>query len=70
MLAERVGIKNDMIEEWRSLRLECPTGRVLAEWGDSEAATVRMLHRHLSSPQMRCTLLARRIADFYQVEFG
>ena len=68
MLAERVGIPADTAEYWRSLRLECPMGRVMAEWGESDSATVRMLHRHLVSPQMRCTLLAKRISDFYEVD--
>lgn len=67
MLAERVGIEADTISEWQSHKLACPMGRVFGEWGESECATVRMLHRHLISPQMRCTLLAKRISDFYDV---
>ena len=70
MLAERVGIDPEDIAYWYSLKLECPMGRVLGAWGESDSASVRMLHRHLMSPQMRCTLLGRRIADFYAVDFG
>ena len=68
MLAERVGIDPKATEYWNSLRLECPMGRVFAEWGESPSATVRLLHRHLISPQMRNTLLGKRLADFYEVD--
>ncbi len=68
MFAERVGIDPGTIEYWRSLRLECSMGRVFAEWGESPSATVRLLHRHLMSPQIRNTLLGKRISDFYEVD--
>lgn len=68
MFAERVGVEQETIEYWKSLRLEFPMGRVLAEWSESPAASVRMLHRHLMSPQLRCTILGKRVADFYEVD--
>lgn len=68
MVAERVGIAAETVSYWAGLRLECPMGRVLSEWGDSQQATVRQLHRHLMSPQMRQTILAKKIADFYEVD--
>ena len=67
MLAERVNIEPQFIEYWSTLRLECPMGRVFEEWSKDNAATVHILHRHLMSPQMRCTITAKRIADFYNV---
>ena len=68
MLAERVGISDDLISSWKRQHLSCPMGNVFAQWGQSDGATVRMLHRHLMSPQMRLTLIAKRLSDFYQVE--
>ncbi|CAH1791263.1 unnamed protein product [Owenia fusiformis] len=68
MLAQRVMIPDDTINYWVSLQMEFPMGRVFAEWGESEDATVRILHRHLQSPQMRLVLLAKRISDFYDVD--
>ena len=68
MLAERVDIDLRTIEYWESLRLECPMGRVFTKWGESQSATVRLLHRHLMSPQMRNTLLGKRLTDFYDVD--
>lgn len=67
LLARRVGVTQATIDQWRRLRLASPMNRLLAVWGQSEAATVRMLHRHLSSPEMNAVLLARRIEDFYDV---
>lgn len=67
MFASRVGIDNETIKEWDSFSLQCPMGRVLACWGESPSATVRMMHRHLMSPQLRYTLLGKRVADFYNV---
>lgn len=66
-LAERVGIENETIEYWKSLNLEYPMGKVLTEWEKCPGSSVRMLHRHLVSPQMRCTLIAKRLADYYDV---
>ena len=67
-LANRVGIEPEKLEEWSALRLKNPAGRVLTTWVDAcPAATVRLLHRHLMSPPMRCTLLCKRLSDFYSV---
>ncbi|XP_074655744.1 uncharacterized protein LOC141909215 isoform X3 [Tubulanus polymorphus] len=68
MLAERVGIALETIKRWRKMRLDCPMAMVFSEWGESPAASVRILHRHLISPQMRCTIIAKRITDFYIVD--
>lgn len=67
LLALRTGIPEDVIQEWEEMKLECPCAYVFARWGESESATVRMLHRHLVSPQMRCSILGKRIADFYDI---
>ena len=67
MFASRVGIDEDTIQEWQSLNLDFPMGRVLSEWAHNKNATVRMLHRHLMSPQLRRTILAKRVSDFYEV---
>ena len=69
MFGSRVGIDPERLSYWESCELECPMGRVLAQWGDSPSATVRMLHRHLMSPQLRCTILGKRVADFYDVDW-
>lgn len=69
MFGTRVGIDPETLSYWESCELECPMGRVLAQWGDSPSATVRMLHRHLMSPQLRCTILGKRVADFYDVDW-
>lgn len=68
LMGERLGIAPETIEQWRRWKLEAPMQQVLQTWSQSPGATVRMLHRHLVSPQMRCTLLAKRISDFYQVD--
>lgn len=68
MLAERVGIPEELIKSWKQQHLSCPMGKVLTYWGQSDGATVRMLHRHLMSPQMRQALLAKRLSDFYDVD--
>ncbi|XP_013388527.1 uncharacterized protein LOC106157437 [Lingula anatina] len=67
-LALRVGIPESIIEKWRYDQLDSPCSHVLAKWSESCAATVRMLHRHLLSPQLRSIILVRRIEDFYDVE--
>ena len=68
MFAERVGIDEGRIDTWRSLKLAYPMGLVFDRWQREKDATVRMLHRHLMSPQLRCTLLGKRVADFYEVD--
>lgn len=68
MLGERVGIPLETIQQWRRWKVENPAEYVLQSWGQSGGATVRMLHRHLISPQMTCIILAKRISDFYLVE--
>lgn len=67
MLADRVGISREQVEDWQNQKLEMPAGRVFSAWSQSEGATIRLLHRHLISPEMRCTFLAKRLADFYDV---
>lgn len=69
MFAERCGIPKETLDEWKSLKLHLPMARVLSQWcSQDKGATVRILHRHLSSPQMRCTLLAKYVADFYEID--
>lgn len=70
MLGERVGIPLETIQQWRRWKVENPAEYVLQSWGQSAGATVRMLHRHLISPQMSCIILAKRISDFYLVEWS
>ena len=64
----RVGIDADTIGNWEDMKLSLPMGKVLTMWAESPGATVRLLHRHLMSPQMRHTLLAKRISDYYMVD--
>ena len=68
MLAERIGIDENRIESWKSQRLDYPMGLVFDSWQHKDDATMRMLHRHLMSPQLRCTVLGKRVADFYEVD--
>lgn len=68
MFAERVGISQDTIGQWKRWKLDLPMKYVLENWSHSPAATMRMLHRHLVSPQLKNTLLAKRISDFYKVD--
>ncbi|XP_069118495.1 uncharacterized protein [Argopecten irradians] len=68
MMAERVGISVETVADWQRFRLEYPMKHVFETWARSPAATMRMLHRHLVSPQMKAVMLARRISDFYQVD--
>ncbi|XP_060570587.1 uncharacterized protein LOC132728898 [Ruditapes philippinarum] len=68
MMGDRLGIPQETINQWKRWKLEQPMHYVLQAWSSSPGATVRLLHRHLVSPQMRCTLLAKRISDFYQVD--
>jgi len=67
-LAQRVGLPQATIDEWLSEKLLNPAGRVLDAWIDTcPTATVRLLHRHLMSPAMRCTIVSKRLSDFYDV---
>ncbi|CAL1533207.1 unnamed protein product [Lymnaea stagnalis] len=68
LIAARVGLPDDLIEHW--LRMKAPNAMalVMKVWGDSAGATVRMLHRHLVSPQMKEVMLAKMISDFYDVD--
>jgi len=67
-LAQRVGVPQATIDEWSTEKLLMPAGRVLDWWIDAcPTATARLLHRHLSSPAMRCTIVAKRLSDFYDV---
>ncbi|XP_067681620.1 uncharacterized protein [Haliotis asinina] len=68
MIAERVGVPAQLIAQWKTMKLPQPMKNVLYVWGESPGATVRMLHRHLVSPQMRSLVLAKRISDFYHVD--
>jgi len=68
VLAQRVGLAQTTIDELASQNLMNTAGHVLERWTEScPAATVRLLHRHLVSPTMRCTILGKRLADFYDV---
>lgn len=68
LMGERLGIPQETINQWKRWKLDQPMHYVLQAWSASPGATVRLLHRHLVSPQMRCTLLAKRISDFYHVD--
>lgn len=68
LFAQRVGIPEEMVSQWHKMKVQQPMRNVLGVWAASNAATVRMLHRHLVSPQMRCVVLGRRISDAYQVD--
>ncbi len=65
--AQRVGVSQNLIDAWQEMKLRLPAGQVLTEWSSQPEATVRMLHRHIMSPQMKFTILGKRIADFYDV---
>lgn len=67
MFAKRVGITDNEIKDWISLRLQFPMARVLSVWSAKPEATVRLLHRHLSAPCFNYTLLTKRIETFYDV---
>ena len=69
MFAQRVGVSDSLLATWQQMKIAQPMRNVLCVWAASPGATVRMLHRHLISPQMRCLLLARRISDYYQVDW-
>ncbi|KAL5009162.1 hypothetical protein ScPMuIL_014743 [Solemya velum] len=68
LLGERVGIPSDTIQQWRRWKVELPMQYVLETWGRSPGATIRLLHRHLASPQLRYTILAKIISDFYSID--
>ena len=67
MFGKRVGIDESLINQWHSRSLAYPMARVLEEWDKMDGSTVRMLHRHLMSPQLRLSIVGKRIADFYGV---
>ncbi|XP_064623304.1 uncharacterized protein LOC135485339 isoform X2 [Lineus longissimus] len=68
MLARKVGIIEEQIVEWRKKKVDAPLFEVFKVWERSVAATVQILHRHLISPTLRCSILAKRIRDFYDVD--
>ena len=68
LFAQRVGVPDSLLNQWQEMRVHQPMKNVLGVWAASPAATVRMLHRHLVSPQMRCILLGKRISDYYEVD--
>uniref|UniRef100_A0A2C9LA31 Death domain-containing protein n=1 Tax=Biomphalaria glabrata TaxID=6526 RepID=A0A2C9LA31_BIOGL len=68
LMAARVGLPEDLVQHWLAMRAPNAMALVMKVWGDSAGATVRMLHRHLSSPQMREVILAKMLSDFYDVE--
>ena len=68
MFGERIGIPSETMYQWKRWKLDYPMFYVLQSWSQSPGATVRLLHRHLVSPQMRNTLLAKRLSDFYCVD--
>jgi hypothetical protein len=63
MFAERIGVSSETVTQWK-----LPMKYVLETWSRSPAATMRMFHRHLVSPQLKNTLLAKRISDYYKVD--
>jgi hypothetical protein len=68
MLAQRLALPQATIDEWIADRLTNAAGHVLDAWVKAcPSATVRLLHRHLASPLMRCTILCKRLTDFYDV---
>lgn len=69
MFAQRVGVPDSLIEQWQQMKVHQPMRNALGVWAASSGATVRILHRHLVSPQMRCVLLAKRVSDYYQVDW-
>ncbi|BFZ12200.1 hypothetical protein BsWGS_15238 [Bradybaena similaris] len=68
LMAARVGVPENLVKQWITMRAPHAMALVMRVWGDSAGATVRMLHRHLISPQMKAFILAKRISDFYQVD--
>ncbi|KAH9518369.1 hypothetical protein Btru_016547 [Bulinus truncatus] len=68
LIATRVGLPDDLIQHWLAMRAPNAMALVMKVWGDSAGATVRMLHRHLASPQMKEVILAKLLSDFYDVE--
>ena len=67
-LAQRVGLPQATIDELLAQKLLNPGGHVLDAWTEAcPSATVRLLHRHLMSPVMRCTIVSKRLSDFYDV---
>lgn len=67
MFARKIGISENEIEEWKSLKLQYPMARVLSFWSGRPDATARLLHRHLISSCFNYSSLAKRIENFYDV---
>ncbi|CAF0737625.1 unnamed protein product [Brachionus calyciflorus] len=65
--ALRVGITENEVKDWISLKLQYPMARVLSFWSSKPDATVRLLHRHLNAPCFNYGALAKRIENFYDV---
>ncbi|XP_067942576.1 uncharacterized protein [Watersipora subatra] len=66
--AQRIGVSTETILFWRRLNLKNTMEQVLTFWKDSKGATVRMLHRHLKSPEIYALIPAKLISDFYKVD--
>jgi hypothetical protein len=67
MFAKRIGISENEIQNWCSLKLQYPMARVLSFWSSRPEATARILHRLLSSSCFNYSALAKRIENFYDV---
>lgn len=67
MFARRIGINENEVKEWETLKLQYPMARVLSFWSSRSDATVRLLHRHLNAPCFNYSVLAKRIENFYDV---
>lgn len=67
IFAKRIGINENEIRDWITLKLQYPMARVLSFWSSRPEATVRHLHRHLNAPCFSYGTLAKRIENFYDV---
>ena len=67
MFARRIGMSENEIKEWTSLKLQYPMARVLSFWSSRPDATTRLLHRHLNANCFNYAALAKRIENFYDV---
>ena len=67
MFAHKIGISEQEIDEWKSLKLQYPMARVLSFWSSRPDATTRLLHRHLNASCFNYASLAKRIENFYDV---
>ncbi|ESO92040.1 hypothetical protein LOTGIDRAFT_233305 [Lottia gigantea] len=68
MFAERIGLSETLINQWKLMKLNQPMRNVLNVWSNSPGATVRLLHRHLVSPQLKSVMLAKRVTEYYNVD--